>query len=225
MPQGSQINKERISAQSAQVSSGNNTNIAKEASSTTQTATLTSSTDTKQGEAQQHMTQGASTKTLQEDVAIGSSCTSGEAQQSAQSSVSSQKETTSVCNATQTDSSADEVHEKAIEKGSHNKSISTQTSGSCDTVSDDQHRNERGSRRATLPIARRGQFFNDSYFEDTWKNYQDAVRDIVSKWDEDSAAATDEMTCYRRLRSRDMRDENQAITSTEDASSYKVKNR
>lgn len=191
----------------------------KDSSSTTQKTTLTSSSDTKQREVQQHVSQGAATKTLEEDVTIGSSSMLGEAQQSAQSSISSQTETSAVCNATQTNDAANKVHEKSIEKGSHNKSISTQTSGSCDTMNEDQHR-----RRATLPIARKGQFFNDSYFEDTWKNYQDAVRAIVSKWD-DSAAATDDMTCYRRLRSRDMRDENQAIISTEDSSSYKVNNR
>lgn len=150
-----------------------------------------------------------------ENFARGLSCASGETSLSSQSAISAQKEASTVSNATQTN---DEVQEQT-EKESHNKSISTQTSG---TMSDDRERDGQGRRRANLPIARRGQFFNDSYFEDTWKNYQDAVRDILSKWDDDSAAATDDMTCYRRLRSRDMRDENQAITSTEDSSSYKV---
>lgn len=181
---------------------------------------MTSTADTKQREAQQHVSQGAAAKTFQEEVAFGSSSAS-EAQQSSQSSISSQKETSTVSNATQTSDTANEVQGKSVEKGSLNKSISTQTSGSCDATSEGQL-DGRGGRRATLPIARRGQFFNDSYFEDTWKNYQDAVRDILSKWDDDSATASDDMTCYRRLRSRDMRDENQAITSTEDSSSYKV---
>lgn len=167
------------------------------------------------------MSQEATAKMHLEDIAVGSSGRSEETSQSSKSAISAQKETSTVSNATQTSDSANEAHEKTLEKGSHNKSISTQTSG---TMSEDQ-REGQGRRRATLPIARRGQFFNDSYFEDTWKNYQDAVRGILSKWDEDSATATDDMTCYRRLRSRDMRDENQAITSTEDSSSYKVNDR
>lgn len=194
----------------------------KDSSSTTQT-TVTSTADTKQREAQQHLSQGATTKTFQEEVAVGSSSASGEGQQSLQSSISSQMEANTVSNATQTSGTANEVQGKSVDKESLNKSISTQTSGSSDAMIEGQRRDERGGRRATLPIARRGQFFNDSYFEDTWKNYQDAVRDILSKWDDDSATVSDDMTCYRRLRSRDMRDENQAITSTEDSSSYKVR--
>lgn len=215
------MNKERISTQSAQANSGGSSSIVKDSSSTSQKTTLTSlaDTDSKQREAQQHVSHGATMKTLEDDVTTGSSRMSEEAQQSAQSAISSQTETSAVFNTTLTNDAANKVNEKSMEKGSHNKSISTQTSGSCDTMSEDQQR-----RRATLPIARRGQFFNDSYFEDTWKNYQDAVRAIVSKWDDDSTAVTDDMTCYRRLRSRDMRDENQAITSTEDSSSYKVNN-
>lgn len=214
------MNKERSKTQTAQVNAGGSNNITKESSSTTQTTTQTSVADTEQREAQ-HVSEGAIKKTLQEDVSVRSSGASGENQQSLQSSTSSQRETNSVSNATQTSDGANKMDDKVMERGSHNKSISTQTSGTCDTMSEDKQLEGRG-RRATLPIARRGQFFNDSYFEDTWKNYQDAVRDVLSKWNEDSAAATDDMTCYRRLRSRDMREENQAITSTEDSSSYKV---
>ncbi|KAK3868592.1 hypothetical protein Pcinc_026027 [Petrolisthes cinctipes] len=80
----------------------------------------------------------------------------------------------------------------------------------------------RGSKGVALPIVTKGQFFNDSFFEGTWKNYQDAVRDVLARWDRSSSPVpSDDMTSYRKLRTRDMRDENQAVTTSEDESNYK----
>ncbi|KAK4317819.1 hypothetical protein Pmani_011143 [Petrolisthes manimaculis] len=80
----------------------------------------------------------------------------------------------------------------------------------------------RGSKGVALPIVTKGQFFNDSFFEGTWKNYQDAVREVLARWDRSSSPVpSDDMTSYRKLRTRDMRDENQAVTTSEDEANYK----
>lgn len=201
-----------------QVTTDGNTKVMESSSTTTQTST----TAAKQRGTQENEAQRVTEKTLLADATQCSTGVSGENQRSSQSFTSSQAESRTASNATLARDSANDGNEKSVKEGSQNKSISTQTSCNYQTDNEERQRDGRGSRRSALPIMRRGQFFNDSYFEDTWKDYQDAVRDILAKWDDHSAAATDDMTCYRRLRSRDMRDENQAITSAEDSSSYKV---
>lgn len=74
-----------------------------------------------------------------------------------------------------------------------------------------------------LSIAKKGQFFNDSYFEDTRQDFQDAIQDVLAKWGDKSKPAND-INSYRELRQRDLRDENQAIKSTEDQRYHKVNN-
>ena len=71
-----------------------------------------------------------------------------------------------------------------------------------------------------LPITTRGLFFGDSFFKNTWQDFQEAVRDVVSKWDNNSTE--DDLTRYTSLRTGDMKNENQAIKSTEDEANYKV---
>lgn len=73
-----------------------------------------------------------------------------------------------------------------------------------------------------LPITRRGLFFNDSIFEDARHDFQTAVRDILSKWGERSSIL-DDLTCYRNLRTRDLREENQAVKVSEGESNHKVR--
>lgn len=72
-----------------------------------------------------------------------------------------------------------------------------------------------------LPITTRGLFFGDSFFKNTWQDFQEAVRDVVSRWGNFSAD-DDDMTRYMTLRAGDVKDENQAVKSTEDEANYKV---
>lgn len=72
-----------------------------------------------------------------------------------------------------------------------------------------------------LSITKKGQFFNDSYFEDARQDFQDAIQDVLTKWGDKSKPAND-INSYRELRQRDLRDENQAIKSTEDQRYHKV---
>lgn len=74
-----------------------------------------------------------------------------------------------------------------------------------------------------LSIVKKGQFFDDSYFEDTRQDFQDAVQDVLTKWG-DNSKPTNDINSYRDLRTRDLRDENQAIKSTEDERYHKVNN-
>ncbi|XP_042855521.1 uncharacterized protein LOC122242304 isoform X2 [Penaeus japonicus] len=71
-----------------------------------------------------------------------------------------------------------------------------------------------------LPISRRGLFFGDSFFQESWKDFQRAVKEVLNKWGEHPSAG-DDLTRYRSLRSRDLREENQAVTSSEDERQHK----
>nr|XP_045610251.1 uncharacterized protein LOC123765552 [Procambarus clarkii] len=76
------------------------------------------------------------------------------------------------------------------------------------------------SNLTTLPITTRGLFFDDSFFQNAWKDFQDAVKEVVSRWGQESSTS-DYLTCYRNLRTRDLKDENQAVKSSEDEFNYK----
>ncbi|ROT62311.1 heat shock protein 21 [Penaeus vannamei] len=71
----------------------------------------------------------------------------------------------------------------------------------------------------SFPITRKGHFFSHYFFRDTREDFQKAVREILSRWGEKSCG--DEMTSYRKLRARNMREDTQAVTSSEDERHYK----
>lgn len=79
-----------------------------------------------------------------------------------------------------------------------------------------------------LPITRRGSFFQDSFFSNMHHDFDAAVREVLNRWSEDDLTLTDRrndsdiMGRYRQLRSRNMKEENQAIIVTSDSTSYKV---
>nr|XP_027219787.1 uncharacterized protein LOC113812152 isoform X2 [Penaeus vannamei] len=79
-----------------------------------------------------------------------------------------------------------------------------------------------------LPIARRGSFFQDSFFANIQHDFDAAVRDVLNRWSDDDLTLTDRrshsdiMGRYRQLRSRNRKEENQAITVTSDSSSHKI---
>lgn len=72
-----------------------------------------------------------------------------------------------------------------------------------------------------VPIRRRGLFFSDSVFQDTRNDFHKAIKEVLRNWGEESSIF-DDLTSYRNLRSRDLREENQAVTSLEDESYHKV---
>lgn len=72
-----------------------------------------------------------------------------------------------------------------------------------------------------LPITTRGLFFGDSFFKNTWQDFHEAVRDVVSKWG--NFSADEDLSRYMTLRAADVKNENQAVRSTEDEANYKVR--
>lgn len=104
-----------------------------------------------------------------------------------------------------------------------------------------------------FPIVRRGPFYQDSFFKEVHQNFQSAVRQVLDRWvdvpsllsrntdinsfhnidnfhhtlsnyrsilDRDSF---DDFTCYKSLRSRSSKEENQAATVRDNAEDYKVR--
>lgn len=95
------------------------------------------------------------------------------------------------------------------------KQQSSETSGVTQTSTTTSRQTNR------VQITQRGLFFDDACFEDTRNDFRNAISDVVSRFG-DKSSNIDELTQYRSLRSREIRDENQAITSSQDDSKYKV---
>ena len=80
---------------------------------------------------------------------------------------------------------------------------------------------DKGSR--PLPIAQKGGFFEDTFFEDCRQHYQTAVKQVLQKCNVTSTG-TDDITTYRNLRQKDLREENQVATVDESTDVHKVSN-
>ncbi|XP_047474080.1 uncharacterized protein LOC125028649 [Penaeus chinensis] len=72
-----------------------------------------------------------------------------------------------------------------------------------------------------LSISSKGQFFSDSFFEDVRKDFETAVNEVLSRHDI-MGSANDELSCYRSLRERELKDETQAMKTTDDQNGFKV---
>jgi len=72
-----------------------------------------------------------------------------------------------------------------------------------------------------LPISERGPFFRDSFFQDTRKQFQEAVDQVLKEWGQVDSAS-DHMNMYRNLRKQNLQEENQAVAFSEDHQCYKV---
>ncbi|XP_063613733.1 uncharacterized protein LOC134786967 [Penaeus indicus] len=72
-----------------------------------------------------------------------------------------------------------------------------------------------------LPVSSKGQFFSDSFFDDVRKDFETAVSEVLSRHDI-IRSANDDFSCYRSLRERELKDETQAMKTTEDQHGFKV---
>ncbi|XP_047474968.1 protein lethal(2)essential for life-like [Penaeus chinensis] len=72
-----------------------------------------------------------------------------------------------------------------------------------------------------LPIAEKGLFFHDSFFEDIRKHFGTAIDQILDTWEE-ARPVSDLMSSYRRVRERNLQQENQVIAFSEDDQNHKV---
>ncbi|ROT62318.1 heat shock protein 21 [Penaeus vannamei] len=72
-----------------------------------------------------------------------------------------------------------------------------------------------------------GSFFQDAFFSDTHKDFDSSVREVLARWSGDDFQAKDFrrediMDRYRKLRSRNLKEENQAVTVTSNKTSHKI---
>ena len=72
-----------------------------------------------------------------------------------------------------------------------------------------------------LPISHSGLFFQDSFFTQTHQEFEEAMKKVLNAVGE--SPKDDVMTSYRSLRERNLADENQAISVTEDSEEHKVR--
>nr|XP_027228819.1 protein lethal(2)essential for life-like isoform X1 [Penaeus vannamei] len=72
-----------------------------------------------------------------------------------------------------------------------------------------------------LPIAEKGLFFDDSFFEDIRKHSETAIDQMLDSWGEDKSVS-DLMSSYRRVRDRNLQQENQVMAFSEDDQNHKV---
>lgn len=72
-----------------------------------------------------------------------------------------------------------------------------------------------------LPIVKRGGFFDDSFFEDSRQHFQVAIRNVLEKFNERNTQ-TDDLTTYRNLRQRNLKEETQAVTECDSDDIHRV---
>ncbi|XP_037777739.1 protein lethal(2)essential for life-like [Penaeus monodon] len=72
-----------------------------------------------------------------------------------------------------------------------------------------------------LPIAERGLFFHDSFFEDIRNHFETAIDQILDRWGE-AKSVSDLMSSYRRVRERNLQQEDQVMAFSEDDHNHKV---
>lgn len=84
-----------------------------------------------------------------------------------------------------------------------------------------------------LPLTRKGRFFEDSSFSTSHQHFDDAIKKILDKWNDTDFELSDHwddvgvrrnsfLNRYRRLRSQDLSEENQAVNVTSDNNSVKI---
>ncbi|XP_042889977.1 uncharacterized protein LOC122264934 [Penaeus japonicus] len=97
----------------------------------------------------------------------------------------------------------------------------------------DSSRLPRGSWDTFVPITRRGGFFQDSFFSGNHRDFDASIRKVLNGWndtdfeladlwDDDDFHRSDRLGRYRQLRSRNLWNDNQAVTVTSDKVSYKI---
>ncbi|KAK4300944.1 hypothetical protein Pmani_026885 [Petrolisthes manimaculis] len=73
-----------------------------------------------------------------------------------------------------------------------------------------------------FPIPTLGAFFSDPFFKESWEAFQEAVREVLLRWGDLTTTNNNPLTRYRTLRATHLREDNQAMWSSEDDHNYKV---
>ncbi|XP_063587090.1 protein lethal(2)essential for life-like [Penaeus indicus] len=74
---------------------------------------------------------------------------------------------------------------------------------------------------SVLPIAEKGLFFHDSFFEDIRKHFETAIDQILDTWGE-AKSVSDIMSSFTSVRERNLQQENQVMAFSEDDQNHKV---
>lgn len=88
----------------------------------------------------------------------------------------------------------------------------------------------------TVTVQKKGAFSDDPFFKDSWQEWDQAMKDVVDRWDNtgsktttttttktSSAARPDTRNVYRQIRSSNVTsDDSQAVSCTEEDDKYKM---
>nr|WAU46380.1 heat shock protein [Cherax quadricarinatus] len=78
-----------------------------------------------------------------------------------------------------------------------------------------------GVREDLLPITCRGSFYHDAFFKEARQHFDEAIKDVLDRWGHRSATM-DDLTCYRKLRETNLREDNQAVTVSQNSHHHQV---
>lgn len=88
----------------------------------------------------------------------------------------------------------------------------------------------------TVTVQKRGAFGDDPFFKDSWDEWDQAMKNVVDRWDKEPVtttttttttqpASTETKSVYRQIRSSNVTsDDSQAVSCTEEDGKYKVRN-
>ncbi|XP_047474073.1 protein lethal(2)essential for life-like [Penaeus chinensis] len=96
--------------------------------------------------------------------------------------------------------------------------MENKNTASHETITAESHKCKNNS---LLPIAEKGLFFHDSFFEDIRKHFETAIDQILDTWGE-SKSVSDLMSSFTRIRERNLQQENQAMAFSENDQNHKV---
>ena len=124
--------------------------------------------------------------------------------QSVRQEISNQSEV-----ASQQPQQQDVVIQKKVTTVTQQSNVTTDSS-TCSTPTD-----------KSLTITKKGDFFSDSFFEDARKPFQEAIRNVLHKSNV-TTTQTNEIQSYRDLRQKELKEETQAATTSDDQNQHKV---
>ncbi|KAK7081771.1 hypothetical protein SK128_006750 [Halocaridina rubra] len=101
-------------------------------------------------------------------------------------------------------------------------SVVNSSSSNVKSSSNTSVQNTLSGMESLLPIASRGLFHDDSHFEESRQQFHEAVRKVLEDWDVKRGQLEDDFTSYRILRESDLREDNQAISISQDDTSHKI---
>lgn len=73
-----------------------------------------------------------------------------------------------------------------------------------------------------LPVFPKGPFFHDSFFEESRRHFEAAVKEALGRLGQQEETPEDDFSLYRSLRAKNLTDESLAVKVTEDEHGHQV---